>query len=179
MNHVHILGEVSGPLDADVLFVAEAPGRLGAARTGIPMTSDVTGRRFHAFLSDAGIDRARVFITNSILCNPLTSDGRNRRPVTREVAACREFLAAQLGLVRAPVVVALGGVALDALRRVEPHDGVLARDVGRALPWTAAGRERTLVPLYHPSIQSTLTRPHEQQRRDWRRLGRLAGGSSR
>ena len=72
-----------------------------------------------------------------------------------------------------PVVVALGGVALDALRRVAPHDGVLARDAGRALPWTAAGRERTLVPLYHPSIQSTLTRPHARQQRDWRRLGRL------
>ena len=173
MNHVHILGEVNGRLDADALFIAEAPGRLGAARTGIPMTSDVTGRRFHAFLADAGIDRERVFITNSILCNPLAGDGRNRRPTTREVDACGGFLAAQLELVQAPVVVALGGVALDALRRIAPHDGVLARDAGRALAWSADGRERTLVPLYHPSIQSTLTRPHEQQRRDWRRLGRL------
>ncbi|MCH7718864.1 MAG: uracil-DNA glycosylase [Chloroflexi bacterium] len=172
MNHVHILGETNGPLDADLLFVAEAPGRLGAARTGIPMTSDVTGRRFHAFLADAGIDRRRVFITNSILCNPLTPNGHNRRPSPREVAACRDFLAAQLRLLRAPVVVALGGVALEALGRIEPHDAVLAQDVGRALPWPSAGR-RTLVPLYHPSIQSTLTRPHETQRRDWRRLGEV------
>ena len=50
---------------------------------------------------------------------------------------------------------------------------MLARDVGCALPWAAGGRERTLVPLYHPSIQSTLTRPHETQRDDWRRLGEL------
>ena len=173
MNHVHILGNVNGPLAADVLFVAEAPGRLGAARTGIPMTSDVTGRRFHAFLDDAGIDRERVFITNSILCNPLTAKDRNRRPTTGEVAACGEFLAAQLRLIEAPVVVALGGVALEALRRIAPHEGVLARDAGRALPWATDGRERTLMPLYHPSIQSTLTRPHEEQREDWRRLGRL------
>lgn len=172
MNHVHILGETNGPLDADVLFVAEAPGRLGAARTGIPMTSDVTGRRFHAFLADAGIERSRVFITNSILCNPLTPDGHNRRPAAREVAACRDFLAAQLRLLRAPVVVALGGVALDALGRIEPHDAVLAQDVGRALAW-ASPAPRTLVPLYHPSIQSTLSRPHEAQRRDWRRLGKV------
>lgn len=173
MNHVHILGDVNGRLDADALFVAEAPGRLGAARTGIPMTSDVTGRRFHAFLCEAGIDRERVFITNSILCNPLTANGSNRRPATSEVATCREFLAAQLELVRAPVVVALGGVALEALRRIASHDAVLARDAGRPLPWRVDGRKRTLVPLYHPSIQSTLTRPHEQQRRDWRRLGRV------
>ena len=172
MNHVHILGETNGPLDADVLFVAEAPGRLGAARTGIPMTSDVTGRRFHAFLAHAGIERSRVFITNSILCNPLTPHGRNRRPTAREVAACRDFPAAQLRLLRAPVVVALGGVALESLGRIEPHDAVLAQDVGRALPW-ASPAPRTLVPLYHPSIQSTLTRPHEAQRRDWRRLGKV------
>lgn len=169
MHHVHVLGPTNGPLHADVLFVAEAPGRLGAARTGVPMTADVTGRRFAAFLAAARLSRERVFITNAVLCNPLSPAGNNRRPSAREVAACRDFLAAQLDLVRAPVVVALGGVALDALRRIAPHDAVLARDAGRALAWGA----RTLVPLYHPSIQSTLTRPHDQQLADWRRLGMI------
>ena len=168
MNHVHVLGDVNGPLDADVLFIAEAPGRLGAARTGIPMTSDVTGRRFHAFLADAGLDRERVFITNAILCNPLSASGNNRRPRASEVAACRDFLAEVVNVVRAPVVVALGGVALDSLRRIEPHDAELASHAGRAIDWAG----RTLTPLYHPSIQSTLTRPHERQRGDWRRLGK-------
>lgn len=169
MNHVHVLSEANGPLDADVFFVAEAPGRLGAARTGVPMTSDVTGRRFQSFLDEAGLLRERVFVTNAVLCNPLTPAGLNRRPAQREVAACRGFLAGQLGLVRAPLVIALGTVALAALRAIEPHDAMLARDVGCALSWAG----RTLVPLYHPSIQSTLTRPHEQQLADWRRLGCL------
>ena len=173
MDFVHILGDVNGPLDAGVLFVAEAPGRLGAARTGVPMTSDVTGRRFHAFLAIAGLERERVFITNAILCNPLSASGNNRRPSAREVAACRSFLSGQLRLVRAPAVVALGGVALEALRRIAPHEAVLSRDAGRGMAWDAGGRARLLVPLYHPSIQSTLTRPHEQQQRDWRALGRL------
>ncbi|MCH7698444.1 MAG: uracil-DNA glycosylase [Chloroflexi bacterium] len=168
MNHVHVLGDVNGPLDADVLFVAEAPGRLGAARTGIPMTSDVTGRRFHAFLADARVVRERVFITNAILCNPLSESGNNRRPRASEVAACRDFLAAQVALVHAPVVVAMGSVALESLGRIEPHGAELASHVGRAIDWAG----RTLVPLYHPSIQSTLSRPHELQRRDWRRLGK-------
>ncbi len=173
MNHVHVLGDTNGPLDADVLFVAEAPGRLGAARTGVPMTSDVTGRRFQSFLAEAAIARERVFITNAVLCNPLTPDGHNRRPSAREIVACHDFLVAQLRLVRAPVVVALGGVALEALRRIARHEAVLARDVGQALPWAG----RVLVPLYHPSIQSTLTRPHEQQLADWRWLGTLLRNS--
>jgi DNA polymerase len=169
MNHVHVLGEVNGPRDAEVLFVAEAPGRLGAARTGVPMTSDVTGRRFHAFLAEAGLARERVFVTNAVLCNPLSANGNNRRPRAREVANCGDFLAAQLRLVRAPFVVALGGVALDALGRIEWHGAVLARDAARPVDWAG----RTLVPMYHPSIQSTLTRPHGRQRRDWRALGRM------
>ena len=171
MNHVHILGDANGPLDADVLFVAEAPGRLGAARTGIPMTSDVTGRRFHAFLAEAGLVRERVFITNAILCNPLTSNGNNRPPRASEVVECAPFLTAQVSLVAAPVVVALGRVSLEALRRVAPHEAVLARDVGRPIDWAPGPGARTLVPLYHPSIQSTLSRRHETQREDWRRLG--------
>ena len=64
--------------------------------------------------------------------------------------------------------VALGGVALDSLRRIEPHEAELASHAGRPINWAG----RTLVPLYHPSIQATLTRPHERQRGDWRRLGR-------
>jgi uracil-DNA glycosylase family 4 len=167
MRHVHVLDD--GPLDADALFVGEAPGRLGAARTGVPLTADVAGRRFQAFLDAAGLRRERVFVTNAVLCNPLTSRGNNRRPTTHEVDACRPFLAEQLALVRAPVIVALGGVALEALRRIEPHNAVLAHDVGRPIAWAG----RTLVPLYHPSIQSTLTRAHEQQVADWRALSEL------
>ena len=167
MRHAHVLGPANGPLDAHVLFVAEAPGRLGAARTGVPLTSDVAGRRFEAFLAEAGLARERVFVTNAVLCNPLTPRGLNRRPGAREVAACSGFLAGQLRLVRAPVVVALGAVALDALRRIEPHDAVLARDAGRPIAWAG----RTLVALYHPGLQSTLHRPHERQVEDWLALG--------
>src|SRR5688572_16878629 len=51
-------GPANGPLDARVLFVAEAPGRLGADRTGVPLSGDQTGRNFEALLGGAGIARA-------------------------------------------------------------------------------------------------------------------------
>lgn len=173
----HVLGAANGPLDADVVFVAEAVGRRGGGVTGVPLTRDVSGQRFDAFLALAGIDRARVFITNAVLCNPLDGAGRNRPPSRTEVARCRPFLERTLAVVRAPVVVTLGRVALEALRALEPHDLELARDVARPAAWAG----RTLVPMYHPSRQSTLHRPQEAQEQDWRELGEVlwASGQAR
>jgi uracil-DNA glycosylase family 4 len=169
MTHSHVLSAANGPVTARVLFVAEAVGRRGGAVTGVPLTRDESGRRFMRFLELAGIDRRDTFITNAVLCNPIDEDGRNRAPTPREVARCRPFLARTLDVVRAPIVVALGRVALESLRDVAPHDATLARDVATAHPW----RGRVLVPMYHPSRQSTLHRPDAAQDDDWRRLGEL------
>jgi DNA polymerase len=173
MRHIHVLSEANGPLDADVMFVAEAPGRLGAARTGVPLTADASGRRFDTFLAEAGLTRRRVFVTNAVLCLPLTPSELNRRPSRRELIACNRFLSEQIRVVSAAIVVSLGIVALEALAMIEPHELALGRDVGRSVPWA----DRTLVPLYHPSVQSTLSRPHDQQLADWRALGRLLRGA--
>jgi uracil-DNA glycosylase family 4 len=166
MDRVHVLSAANGPLDAKFMFVAEAPGRLGAARTGVPLTSDRSGRRFEAFLAVAGIERECCFVTNAVLCNPLNARGNNRPPRAGEVAACGGFLREQLDAVRAPVVVALGRVALDALGRTERHGLSLSRDVGRAVAW----RGRTLVALYHPGVRSTMARSQALQEEDWKNL---------
>ncbi|HXK34242.1 MAG TPA: uracil-DNA glycosylase family protein, partial [Dehalococcoidia bacterium] len=96
VGHAHVLGGANGPLDARVLFVAEAVGRRGGAVTGVPLTRDESGKRFAAFLALAGIPRAHAFITNAVLCNPLDAQGRNRPPAPAEVARCRPFLARTL-----------------------------------------------------------------------------------
>src|SRR3954451_13660565 len=76
MEHrVRVLGSANGHLAARVLFVAEAPGRLGADRCGIPLHGDQTGRNFESLLATARINRGDVFITNAILCNPRDAHG--------------------------------------------------------------------------------------------------------
>jgi uracil-DNA glycosylase family 4 len=169
MAHAHALGPANGQLDARVIFVAEAVGRRGGAVTGVPLTRDETGKRFQRFLEVAGIERSDAFVTNAVLCNPLDGHGRNRTPTRAEVARCRPFLERTFELVRAPVVVALGRVALESLRALEPHDASLAAHVARPFPW----RGRTLIPMYHPSRQSTLHRTDSLQEQDWRELGEL------
>jgi DNA polymerase len=170
--HSHVLSPNNGPLDAPVAFVAEAVGRRGGAVTGVPLTRDESGKRFAAFLSLAGISRDAVFITNAVLCNPLDATGRNRPPTSAEIARCRPFLARTLASVDAPVVVALGRVALESLRAVAPHALDLRRDVASPAAWHG----RTLIAMYHPSRQSTLHRPQHLQEDDWRRLGAVLRG---
>jgi uracil-DNA glycosylase family 4 len=151
------------------MFVGEAPGRLGAGRSGVPFSGDESGRRFDALLALAGLGREAVFVTNALLCNPVDAQGRNRRPLVTEAEHCLPFLQAQIDAVEPAVVVALGGVALDALGRISPHGARLRHDCGCGLPWFG----RTLVPLYHPGRRALVHRSEEQQRRDWSALAQI------
>ena len=169
-----MLGPANGRLDARVIFVAEAPGRFGGDRTGVPLTSDQSGRNFDRLLEAAGLRRDQIFVTNAVLCNPRNDRGRNATPSAREVAACRSFLRETLCLVRAPLVVTLGRVALEALGAIEPHRLRLRRDVGQATPWT----DRTLVALYHPGPRAQLHRGFAQQQQDFAHLARLLGDAT-
>jgi uracil-DNA glycosylase family 4 len=169
MAHCHTLGEANGPADARVLFVGEAPGRFGAGRSGVPFQGDESGRRFEALLAIAGLSRDGVFITNAVLCNPLDAQGRNRRPSTTEVRRCSAFLRRQIEVQDPAVVVALGGVALEALGAIQPHGLSLRESCAEAAPWLG----RTLVPLYHPGRRALVHRDGASQQADWRRVGEL------
>jgi uracil-DNA glycosylase family 4 len=174
MEYSHVLGAANGALEAGVLIVGEAPGRLGAARTRVPFSGDRSGKRLELLLGEAGLMRADVFITNAVLCNPLTTlesgEQRNRRPRVSELRECQLHLEQTLEFVEAPIVVALGGVALDALGRVEAH-GVdrVVQEAGVARPWAG----RTLMPLVHPSPRTQWQRSWEEQCEDWRGVGSL------
>jgi hypothetical protein len=65
--------------------------------------------------------------------------------------------------------VSLGRAALDALNLIEPHDRVLAQDVGTAARWYG----RRLVPLYHPGPRALIRRPIRQQIADYVALAAL------
>jgi uracil-DNA glycosylase family 4 len=174
MAHCHTLGAANGPCDAPVLFVGEAPGRFGARRSGVPFLGDESGRRFDSLLAAAGLRREGVFVTNAVLCNPLDAAGRNRRPRMSEVQRCSDFLRRQVEVVDPSVVVALGGVALQALGRIEAHGLGLRNDCGRPVEWYG----RRLAAVYHPGRRALVHRGESQQLEDWRRLGELVSASA-
>lgn len=152
---------------ARLLFIGEAPGRLGAGRTGVPFHGDEAGRRFARFLAGAGLSLAEMAVTNAVLCLPLDARGRNRPPGAGEVANCSAWLAAAIAATDPAVVVPLGRTALAALERLAPHGLALREAVARPVPW----EERWLFPLYHPGARSQAARAFDLQLDDWRRLG--------
>ena len=164
-----VLSPRNGPVCARVMFVGEAPGRQGGDRTRVPFSGDQSGRNFERFIASIGLTRADIFITNAVLCNPRRPSGANRPPTKTEVANCSDFLRRQIDLIAPPVIVTLGAVSLEALRRIEYHELFLGEAAGRIYEWNG----RLLVPVYHPSPQVLASHRREQaQLRDYEAVAR-------
>jgi uracil-DNA glycosylase len=170
-----ILSSANGNLNAKIVFVAEAPGRFGAGRTGIPFHGDKSGDNFETLLKHIGLTRAEVFITNAALCNPL-ENGNNRRPKASEIKNCSPFLKETLDLTSPQVVVTLGSVGLQALNLILETRYQLKDNV--AQPLTTPNF--ILFPLYHPSPRVTnWMRPLAQQKKDFKKILRCITAGKR
>jgi DNA polymerase len=69
-------------------------------------------------LDEAGIDRAQVYVTNTVKHFHFEERGKRRihqRPRAEHIKACRPWLDAELGVVRPRVLVCLGAVPAQAL----------------------------------------------------------------
>ncbi len=158
-----VLSDANGSIDSKVLFIAEAPGRLGADRTGIPLYGDKTGNNFENLLSNVGWKRSEVFVTNAVLCNPREHDGTNGTPTRDEISNCLAYLEMTISLVKPDVIVSLGATALEALDLLSPHGLRLQEAVGTFVPWSGV----KLFPLYHPGPRALVHRSLPKQRSDF------------
>jgi DNA polymerase len=162
-----VLSSLNGSLTASVMFIAEAPGRNGADRTRIPFHGDASGQNFEQLLSSINLKREEIFITNSVLCSPRKPSGANDKPTRAELRNCSDFLRRQIECLNPRVVVTLGAVALEALKRIAPHSLTLRESAGKIHEW----HQRRLVPLYHPSPQVIISvRSLNQQQKDFKVL---------
>lgn len=180
-SSARVLGAGCGSLDAKVVFIGEAPGRLGADSSELPFHGDKSGHNFESLLEQVGLSRYDAFVTNAVLCNPKDADGNNATPSPTEVGNCAAFLKEQLDLVDSPLVVTLGAVALRATALVRGHALSLKESVRKSYPW--AGRH--LIPAYHPGQRAMVHRSFANQLADYqfiaetvRRLGAAKRKSS-
>jgi uracil-DNA glycosylase family 4 len=160
-----VLSQANGSVKSRILFVGEAPGRKGADRTRIPFSGDQSGKNLDRFIASIGLTRAEIFITSAALCNPRTSSGTNRKPSKTELDNCSDFLRRTVELIDPQVVVTLGSVALESLKRIRSHELILKEAVGKVYEWDG----RLLVPIYHPSPQVLAShRREEAQLQDYK-----------
>jgi len=164
-----VLGPSNGNLNSPIMFIAEAPGRLGADKFGIPLYGDQTGRNFETLLTYTGLKRESIFITNAVLCNPRTPHDKNDSPTHTEIRNCSRHLKELLKIVRPKYVVPLGRAALASLNAIEPHAISLSEGVGEIFPW----RGYLVYPLFHPGPRAFVHRTKTQQLEDYKNLDRL------
>jgi uracil-DNA glycosylase family protein len=109
-----VFGE--GPSSAEVVFVGEQPGDQ-EDRQGRPFVGPA-GKVLDRALSDADIDRRKVFITNVVKHFKFQPRGKRRihkRPSAEEVRACAPWFRAELEAIKPTALVALGATAAQDL----------------------------------------------------------------
>ena len=154
-----VLSERNGTPESRIMFIGEAPGRKGADRTRVPFSGDQSGANLDRFLNSIKLRREEIFITSAALCNPRSDSGANRKPSGQELANCSNFLRRTIDIVNPRVIVTLGSVALEALKRIQPHELNLKTHAARIHSWN----NRVLVPIYHPSPQVLASHRREAQ----------------
>ena len=155
-----VFGE--GTRGAEVLLVGEQPGNEEDL-AGKPFVGPA-GRLLDDALLEAGIDRAKTYVTNVVKHFKWEPRGKRRihkKPNAREVSACRPWLEAEISLLKPKVIVCLGATAAQALLgpqfRVTKQRGQFIES--KLAPYIMA--------TVHPS--SILRAPDDETRRDERR----------
>ena len=109
-----------GDLNADILFVGEAPGR-NEDLTGVPFCG-AAGKNLDKLLDSVGLKRSDIYIANILKCRPPL----NRDPLPEEIRAHTPWLLKQIKDMKPKVVCSLGNYATKfflALGDVENMNG--------------------------------------------------------
>lgn len=153
-----------GPLEARLLVVGLAPGRMGANRTGRPFTGDYAGKLLYGTLlkfglargeyaerSDDGLALVDCRITNAVRCAPPAN-----RPTPTEIKACSGYLASEIAAMpKLAGILALGQIAHNAV--LTTFGLARSRHPFAHGALHALGRGRTLADSYHCSRLNTNT----------------------
>jgi uracil-DNA glycosylase family protein len=109
-----VFGE--GPKTARIVLVGEQPGN-DEDLAGKPFIGPA-GKLLDRALEAAGIDRSQVYVTNAVKHFKWEPSGKRRihkKPNSREIAACRPWLDAELSLLKPEVLICLGATAAQSL----------------------------------------------------------------
>jgi uracil-DNA glycosylase len=154
-----VFGE--GRAGAKLLLVGEQPGDQEDLE-GRPFVGPA-GRLLDQALQAAGIEREEVYVTNAVKHFKWTARGKRRlhaKPNSRELAACRPWLMAELEAVHPQGLICLGATAAQSLLG---RTFRITKQRGQILESPLAS---WILATYHPS--AVLRAPDEQRRHQMR-----------
>ncbi len=123
-----------------LVLVGEAPG-YWEDQKGKPFVGKA-GQLLDKIFECVGLSRQNnVYICNTIKCRP----PENRNPLPEEKEACKEFLAAQLEILKPKIILICGNVALNSLL---PEKSGITKVRGQ---WFDGPYGSKMMPIFHPS----------------------------
>ena len=139
LDNQAVFGE--GPADARVILLGEVPGDQ-EDRQGRPFVGP-SGQLLDETLERVGLDRSRVYVTNTVKHFKFIMRGKLRlhqKPAAREINACRPWLDEEVNTIRPGALVCLGATAAQAalgrgFRVTQQRGEVLQSDL---CDWTMA-----------------------------------------
>ena len=142
----------TGPVDADLLLVGEAPGAQ-EDENGEPFVGR-SGDVLDDGLRDVGLARADVRISNCVRCRPPD----NRDPTTEELGNCRGYIEREIAAVDPELVVTLGKVPAEHLL---DRSVAVTAEAGDLDGLTADGDSFPVLVCVHPA--ATLYDPGQRE----------------
>ena len=139
-----------GNIDADILFVGEAPGR-NEDEQGIPFCG-AAGKNLDKLLDNVGLSLDDVYIANILKCRP----PENRDPLPDEIKSHTPWLLKQIKDMKPRVVCSLGNyatkffLALGDVDLMDKQPGI-TQVHGKVQNIEIDGLKIKLIPLFHPA----------------------------
>jgi DNA polymerase len=139
-----VFGE--GSKSSLIMMVGEQPGDE-EDKKGVPFVGPA-GRLLNSIMEEAGVARDSVYVTNAVKHFSFERVGKRRlhkKPLVRQIIACKPWLEAEIRVVRPRVIVCLGATAVGSLLGRQHR---LTDIRGQALPLEG---DRIAVATWHPS----------------------------
>ncbi|MEN8180220.1 MAG: uracil-DNA glycosylase family protein [Pseudomonadota bacterium] len=160
LRQCHACSEMIGPVvtgqavNSAVMLIGQAPGdKEGPAGRPFAWTA---GKTLFKWFESIGLNeesfRSRVYMAAVCRCFPgKNPKGGDRVPSRQEIAACRQWMEAELSLLQPKLLIPVGKLAINQFLQVNK----LVDIIGKTHQIMIHDRKSDLIPLPHPSGAST------------------------
>ena len=123
-----------------LMLIGEAPGHYEDMQ-GVPFVGRA-GQLLDKIFASVDLSREKdIYICNTVKCRPPD----NRNPLESEKIACREYLVAQIDILKPRIILICGNVALQSMLKL-PYG--ISKVRGK---WFDGPYNSKMMPIFHPS----------------------------